>query len=68
MKHLFLPLNAPALLVCLSLSDALRFATLPSVLLISTLFRLGLSVSATRPRSPSSMRARTMAGTASQRS
>jgi type III secretion protein V len=36
------------LLVCIYISDALRFAALPSVLLITTLFRLGLNVSSTR--------------------
>jgi type III secretion protein V len=36
------------LLVCISISDALRIATLPSLLLITTLFRLGLNVSSTR--------------------
>ncbi len=36
------------LLVCIYVSDAIRFAALPSLLLITTLFRLGLNVSSTR--------------------
>ncbi len=36
------------LLVCIYISDALRIAALPSILLITTLFRLGLNVSSTR--------------------
>jgi type III secretion protein V len=36
------------LLVCIYVSEAIRFAALPSLLLIATLFRLGLNVSSTR--------------------
>jgi len=36
------------LLVCIYVTSALRIATLPSILLITTLFRLGLNVSSTR--------------------
>lgn len=36
------------LLVCIYVTDALRIAALPSILLITTLFRLGLNVSSTR--------------------
>jgi type III secretion protein V len=41
-------LSVVLLLVCIYVSDALRIATLPSILLITTLFRLGLNVSSTR--------------------
>jgi type III secretion protein V len=41
-------LSVILLLVCIYVTDALRIAALPSMLLITTLFRLGLNVSSTR--------------------
>lgn len=43
-----LSLGLIILLVALAVSDALKIATFPTILLISTLYRLGLNVSSTR--------------------
>ena len=51
-KRLLLSLNVTLavvlLMVSIYVSDALRIAAFPTILLIATLFRLGLNVSTTR--------------------
>ena len=69
MGKLYTRMSGVLLLVAIYVTDALRIATFPTILLVTTLFRLGLNVSSTRlifPTSPVTSSALARAGSISK--